>query len=212
MKRSKRPAEGDVRVANAWRAFEKAIQEIRSEETGAAMMALATRLFPICRSITGEGVRQTLEILGETVALNVQSAPTGYQAFDWTVPREWNIRDAYVKNERGQRVIDLRDCNLHVINYSSPVRAWMSLEELRPHLHARPELPDAIPYLTTYYEERWGFCLSWNDLQSNYGGGLVQFYSEESAQGKGQPRVWRILLATFTGGVPADRRAIDFVG
>ena len=127
-------------------------------------MELMSRLFPICRSITGDGVRETLSILRSRVDLNVQEVPTGYQAFDWTVPREWNIRDAYIKNEHGERVIDFQKSNLHVLNYSSPVSGTMTLDELRPHLYTKPDQPDAIPYLISYYEERWGFCLSQNQL------------------------------------------------
>lgn len=149
-----------TRDQRGWSCPERALARLDAEHTGEAMMGLMARLFPICRSITGDGVRETLSILRERIDLKIEEVPSGYKAFDWTVPLEWNIRDAYVKNERGERVIDFKESNLHVLNYSVPVSATMTLEELRPHLHTRPEQPDAIPYLTSYYEESWGFCLS----------------------------------------------------
>ena len=130
------------------------------EGAGARMHALVEELFPICRSITGDGVRQTLEILGRRLPLAVHEVPTGTQVFDWTVPEEWNIRDAYVATGDGRRVVDFRESTLHVVNYSEPVRTTMTLEELRPHLHTLPESPERIPYRTSYYERTWGFCLS----------------------------------------------------
>ena len=134
--------------------------------TGDALHALCARLYPICRSITGDGVRETLAILGERIPLDGHEVPSGTPVFDWTVPREWNIRDAYVANSRGERVIDFRAHNLHVVSYSMPVRARMRLAELRPHLHSDPAHPDWIPYRTSYYAEAWGFCLSHNALQA----------------------------------------------
>ena len=153
-------------VESTWSALDKAIDRVDDENLGQAMMALMARLFPICRSITGDGVRQTLDILQESISLRVHEVPTGYQAFDWTVPKEWNIRDAYVKNEHGERVIDFNKTNLHVVSYSLPVATTMSLEELRPHLHTLPDQPDAIPYRTSYYDKQWGFCLSQNHLDT----------------------------------------------
>ncbi len=131
---------------------------------GGEMLALMRELYPICRSITGDGFRQTLARLKQEIPLQVSEVPTGTQVFDWTVPREWNIRDAYVKNSKGERVIDFRRHNLHVVNYSVPVRSKMSLAELKPHLHTLPEQPDLIPYRTSYYKENWGFCLSQRQL------------------------------------------------
>lgn len=132
---------------------------------GQEMYALAAELYPICRSITGAGVRQTLEILRRSIALEVEEVPSGTPVFDWTVPKEWNIRDGYVKGPDGRRVIDFRRSNLHVMGYSVPVRARMGLDELRPHLFSRPDLPDVIPYRTSYYTETWGFCLSHRQLE-----------------------------------------------
>ena len=130
------------------------------EGLGHELHALIAELYPICRSITGDGLRETLRRLQRLVPLNIQEVPTGTRVFDWTVPREWNIRDAYVKNSRGERVIDFQKSNLHVVNYSVPIQKRMSLEELKPHLFTLPEHPDWIPYRTSYYKESWGFCLS----------------------------------------------------
>jgi aminopeptidase-like protein len=132
---------------------------------GAAMHALIGELYPICRSITGDGFRQTLARLGQEIPLEVHEVPSGTAVFDWTVPREWNIRDAYVKNSRGERVIDFRRHNLHVMSYSVPVHSKMSLAQLRPHLHTLPDHPDWIPYRTSYYREAWGFCLAHSQLE-----------------------------------------------
>jgi aminopeptidase-like protein len=148
-----------------WEQIENAIRRVDEESIGKAAMDLVSRLFPICRSITGDGVRDTLAILREFANLRIQEVPSGYRAFDWTVPKEWNIRDAYVKNQQGERVIDFRRSNLHVLNYSVPISAAMTLDELRPHLYTLPGQPNAIPYRTSYYEERWGFCLSHRDLE-----------------------------------------------
>jgi aminopeptidase-like protein len=133
-------------------------------DIGLEMYRLITELYPICRSITGNGVRETLRIIGTYIPVEVHNVPTGTQVFDWTVPREWNITDAYVKNLRGDRVIDFRKSNLHVLNYSVPIKRSMSLAELRPHLFTLPDHPDWIPYRTSYYNENWGFCLSHKQL------------------------------------------------
>lgn len=134
------------------------------EGTGSAMHGLVTELYPICRSITGDGMRQTLARLRREMPLQVHEVASGTRVFDWTVPREWNIRDAWVKDAAGRRVIDMRRHTLHVVSYSVPVRATMSLAELRPHLHSLPEQPELIPYRTSYYKEDWGFCLAHRDL------------------------------------------------
>lgn len=132
---------------------------------GNAMWQLMERLFPICRSITGNGVRETLAILSEQIPLTLHEVPSGTQVFDWAVPKEWNIRDAYVANENGERVIDFQQSNLHVVGYSIPVDMTMSLAELDSHLYSLPDQPDAIPYMTSYYKERWGFCIAHNERE-----------------------------------------------
>src|ERR1051325_9434593 len=126
--------------------------------------ALMSELFPICRSITGEGVRRTLERIARDIPLETKTVSSGTPVFDWIVPKEWNIRDAYIKNSAGERVVDFRQSNLHVVSYSTPIRARLRLAELKPHLYSLPAHPDWIPYRTTYYHENWGFCLTHRQL------------------------------------------------
>ncbi len=135
-----------------------------SASVGEEMHRLITRLYPICRSITGQGVRETLEIVRSYVPLAVREVPSGTPVFDWTVPKEWNIQDAYVRDGTGRKVIDFQRSSLHVMSYSRPIRARMSLAELRPHLFSLPQFPQWVPYRTSYYNENWGFCLSHEDL------------------------------------------------
>jgi aminopeptidase-like protein len=123
------------------------------------MHAFASGLYPVCRSITGDGVRATLRAIGERIPLTIHEVPTGTAVLDWAVPDEWNIRDAYIAAPDGRRIVDFQASNLHVVGYSEPVRAEMTLAELRPHLHTLPEQPDSIPYRTSYYRRTWGFCL-----------------------------------------------------
>jgi aminopeptidase-like protein len=135
-------------------------------EIGRELHRFASDLYPICRSITGDGVRQTLTAVQKRIPLQISEIPTGTEVFDWTVPKEWNIRDAYIKDARGKRIVDFRQNNLHVLNYSVPVRTKTPLSELRPHLFSIPEHPEWIPYRTSYYRENWGFCLPHNQLAS----------------------------------------------
>jgi len=133
------------------------------ESLGLKMHQLMAKAFPICRSITGDGVRETLRIISDVIPLTIHEVPTGTAAFDWSVPKEWNIRDAYVADKSGKKVVDFKQHNLHVIGYSVPVDKWITLSELQEHLHSLPEQPNAIPYVTSYYKERWGFCISHNE-------------------------------------------------
>lgn len=134
---------------------------------GQNMYHLAERLFPICRSITGNGVRDTLDILKSIyVNMNIYEVPTGTKVFDWTVPREWNIYDAYIANAKGEKIIDFKQQNLHVVGYSLPVDKKVSLNELKTIIYTQPDQPDVIPYVTSYYKERYGFCMSENQKQS----------------------------------------------
>jgi aminopeptidase-like protein len=135
-------------------------------EIGVEMHRLMTELYPICRSITGDGLRTSLRILQKHIPLELHEVPSGTQVFDWTVPREWNIRDAYVKDTRGEKVIDFQRSNLHVVNYSVPIHEKIPLERLKQHLHSIPEQPDWIPYRTSYYKEYWGFCLPHRTLEA----------------------------------------------
>jgi len=136
------------------------LDSFNSLELGHELHEFAARLYPIARSITGNGIRETLALIGQRIPLQIVEVPTGTTVFDWTVPKEWNIHDAYIKDPLGNRVVDFQRCNLHVMSYSTPVHATMSLAELRPHLFSLPENPDWIPYRTSYYKENWGFCLS----------------------------------------------------
>ena len=134
------------------------------EDPIAGTEALIRKLYPICRSITGNGVRQTLRILQERMPLTIHEVRSGTRVFDWTVPKEWNIESAFIKNSRGEKIVDFADCNLHVVGYSVPVKRRMSAAELKEHVFTIPDHPDWIPYRTSYYKESWGFCLSHKQL------------------------------------------------
>ena len=143
------------------------IQEAKSFNRRALageLYQLICELYPICRSITGEGFRETMRCLQRIIPLTLTEVPSGVDVFDWTVPKEWNIKDAYVRGPKGDKVIDFRGHNLHILQYSVPIHSKMSLAELRPHLFSLPDHPDWIPYRTSYYQENWGFCLTHNQL------------------------------------------------
>lgn len=146
------------------------LDNARLSEIGASLHRFASDLYPICRSVTGNGIRQTLAMIQERIPLQMFEVPSGAQVFDWIIPKEWNIRDAYIKDSRGNRVVDFQKSNLHVLNYSSPIHKTMPLDELRNHLFTIPERPEWIPYRTSYYREDWGFCLSHKQVLSLEGG------------------------------------------
>jgi aminopeptidase-like protein len=137
---------------------------IDTDAIGAEAYELMERLFPLCRSLTGSGMRATFDVLEEQIPLRRSEIASGTKVFDWTVPDEWNLRDAYIATPDGTRVVDVRRSSLHVVNYSEPVRARMTLEQLRDRLHTLPDQPDLIPYRTSYYHRTWGFCLSHRQL------------------------------------------------
>jgi aminopeptidase-like protein len=137
----------------------------KSEDLGKEIYNFMVELYPICRSITGEGVRETLRAIRKRIPLEMHEVPSGTKVFDWTVPQEWNVSDAYIMNQEGKRVVDFKAHNLHLMSYSSPVRKKMPLAELRPHLFTLPDHPEWIPYRTSYYKENWGFCLRHTDLE-----------------------------------------------
>ncbi|MDP3385824.1 MAG: DUF4910 domain-containing protein [Eubacteriales bacterium] len=124
------------------------------------------RLFPLNRSITGNGLRQSLSIIGEHIPLNMIEYPTGMSCFDWEIPKEWNVKEAWLEDMEGNRIIDFADCNLHLLGYSIPFQGVIRREELLPHLYTLKDMPGAIPYVTSFYEERWGFCVPYNIFES----------------------------------------------
>jgi len=144
--------------------FEDLNKHLNSLEIGQEMFQLIKELYPICRSMTGNGIRDTLHLIQRHVSLDIHEVPSGTNVFDWTVPKEWNIRDAYIKDEKGEKIVDFKKSNLHVVSYSVPVNKKMSLTELKQHIFTLPDHPDWIPYRTAYYEESWGFCLAHKQL------------------------------------------------
>ena len=146
--------------------IEKRLAKCDATVAGKRAYSLVETLFPMCRSITGDGLRDSLQVIKSEIPLEIYEVPTGTQAFDWTVPKEWNIRDAFIANAQGERVVDFRRSNLHVLGYSVPVHRTMELEALRPHLYSLPDMPDVIPYRTSYYREDCGFCLSHRQLEA----------------------------------------------
>jgi aminopeptidase-like protein len=134
--------------------------------SGDEMIGFIADLFPICRSITGNGLRETLQKIADKIPLTIHEVPSGTKVLDWEIPKEWNIRDAYIKNSAGEKIVDFKKLNLHVLNYSTPMHATLGLAELKQHLYSIPEKPSLVPYRTSYYKENWGFCMSHNQLTS----------------------------------------------
>ena len=142
----------------------KHLEEKSQARLGEELHSFAAELYPICRSITGDGIRETLKRIKKRIPLELTEVATGTPVFDWTVPKEWNIRGAYIKDTHGRRIVDFQQHSLHVLNYSTPVHATMPLSDLRPHLYTLPDHPESIPYRTSYYQEGWGFCLTHRQL------------------------------------------------
>ncbi|MCP5064604.1 MAG: DUF4910 domain-containing protein [Ignavibacteriae bacterium] len=141
------------------------MQESELQSVDNEIYSLVEELFPICRSITGDGVKQTLEIISQRIPLKTFNISSGTKVFDWTVPKEWNIKDAYIKNSKGERIVDFKKSNLYVASYSQPINKKLNLSELKKHIHTLPEKPDWIPYRTLYYQDDWNFCMTDKELQ-----------------------------------------------
>lgn len=156
---------------------------MQTERMGNEIYALIKRLFPICRSITGNGVRETLKIIKEYIPIEIHEVPTGTRAFDWTVPKEWNIKEAYVMDDDGNKIIDFKENNLHVAGYSVPVDKTITHSELQEHLYSLSDQPEAIPYVTLYYQEGWGFCLAHRDRDKIKEGKYKVFIDSELKKG-----------------------------
>jgi aminopeptidase-like protein len=154
-----------------------------SSQIGIEIHQLISQLYPICRSITGDGVRETLHMLQQFIPLELHEVPTGTPVFDWIVPKEWNIHDAYVLNPQGKKVIDFQKSNLHILNYSIPIDRQMPLSELKEHLFSMPDRPDWVPYRTSYYQENWGFCLSHHELEQLEDGEYQVYINSSLAAG-----------------------------
>jgi len=177
----------------------------QTEDTGRDAFELMRRLFPLCRSLTGEGVRATFDLLEEEIPIARTEIPSGTKIFDWIAPDEWNIRDAYIAEADGTPVLEFRSSSLHVVSYSEPVRTTLPLDELRDHLHTLPDQPDLVPYRTSYYERTWGFCLPHRQLlelppgdyevviDSTLRPGSVS-YAEATIEGEGEGEV---LVSTY---------------
>lgn len=153
------------------------------KNTSVNMKSLIERLYPICRSITGDGVRETLRILQEKIPLEMFEVPTGTPVFDWKVPEEWNIRDGWIRNSTGEKIVDFKQLNLHVLNYSEPVHKTVSLAELKEHLFTLPERPEWVPYRTSYHNRNWGFCMAHSLFQTLEEGEYEVYIDSELKEG-----------------------------
>jgi aminopeptidase-like protein len=177
---------------------------------GGEIFALAAEIYPICRSITGDGVRTTLAHLARHIDLEVHEVPSGTRVFDWAIPREWTIRAAWIENAEGERVLDFADCSLHVLNYSRPVRVKLPLEELKKHIFTLPDQPDLIPYRTSYYAENWGFCMAHDRLAALPDGlyeVLIDASLDDGSLTYGEPSVARQRQLLGAGAAHASGRA-----
>lgn len=154
-----------------------------NNEVGKKIYNLIKDLFPICRSLTGDGLRETLRVIKEYIPIKIYEVPTGTKVFDWTIPREWNIKDAYVMDEAGRKIIDFKKNNLHLLGYSVPVDKTVGRAELQKHLYSLPEQPEAIPYATSYYQARWGFCIAHKDREKLKAGNYRVFIDSELKEG-----------------------------
>ena len=152
-------------------------------DIGKEMYELLEYLFPKCRSISGDGVRETLQIIQNHIPITIHEVPSNTKVFDWVVPKEWNIVDAYVMDETGNKIIDFKDNNLHLVGYSIPINQTMTLSELQDHLYSLPEQPEAIPYITSYYKERWGFCITQKQRDNLKEGNYKVFIDSELKDG-----------------------------
>ncbi len=159
------------------------IMDFDSKNIGKNIYALVKRLFPICRSITGNGVRESLKILKEIIPITTHEIPSGTKVFDWEIPEEWNINDAYILDEEGNKIVDFQKNNLHVAGYSMPINKELDLSELQDHLFSLKELPEAIPYITSYYQKMWGFCISHNQRNKLKKGKYRVFIDSELKKG-----------------------------
>lgn len=153
-------------------------------EAGPKMKAFIDSAYPICRSITGQGLRDTLALIQQDVPLEIHGLTTNTTVLDWTIPKEWNIRDAWIKNAEGEKVVDFNDHNLHVLGYSTPVHETLSLDALKQHCYTLPEHPDWIPFRNSFYAERWGFCLSQNQLDALPDGDYEVFIDSDLEDGE----------------------------
>jgi aminopeptidase-like protein len=173
---------------------------IDTGELGSKMFRFMEELFPVCRSITGDGIRETLDRISNRIPLELHDVPTGTEVFDWTIPKEWNIRQAFIKDPNGRSVIDLRDHNLHVVSYSLPVNGRMPLSQLRKHIHTLPDQPDLIPYRTSYYSKTWGFCMQHTLLQQLAEGEyevLIDSSESASCRVRAKRRCWSRVTAAI---------------
>jgi aminopeptidase-like protein len=159
------------------------LSSAQTDNSGAEMMRFIKELYPICRSITGEGARSTLARIDREVPLSITEIPSGTRVFDWTVPKEWNMRGGYLDGPDGRRIVDFRDHNLHVLNYSVPVDKQVSRDDLEPHLFSLPDQPDLIPYRTSYYQENWGFCLPQRQRETLGPGSYHAFIDSDLSDG-----------------------------